>query len=90
MPHIGINTPIIETLTNLSKHIQCLACILHPRFVALLLTGRTEAHHAQRILRDDNRQPLRSNRTSRVLMQRLLKEFSRIHKLLTAVPDRFR
>jgi len=89
MPHIGVNTSIIKTLPNLSKHIQRLAGILHPRLMALLLTRRTETHHAQRILGDDDRQPLRSNRASRVLVQRLFEEFGRIHKLLAAVPDRF-
>jgi hypothetical protein len=90
MPHIRINTPIIKTLPNLSKHIQCLAGILHPRLMALLLPRRTEAHHAQRILSNDDRQPLRGDCASRVLVQRLLKEFGRIHKFLAAVADRFR
>ena len=90
MSHIGINTPIIKTLPNLSKHIQRLAGILHPRLVRLLLSGRTKAHHAQRILRDDDRQPLCSDRTPRVLVQRLLEELGGIHKLLPPVPDRFR
>ena len=90
MPHVGINAPIIKTLPNLSKHVQRLAGILHPRLVALLFSRRTKAHHAQRILRDDDRQPLRGNRTSRVLVQRFLEEFGRIHKLLAPVSDRLR
>ena len=90
MPHVGINTPIIKTLPNLSKHIQRLAGILHARLMALLFPGRAKTHHAQRILRDDDREPLRRDRTPGVLVQRLFEELGRIHKLLPPVPDRFR
>jgi hypothetical protein len=85
MPHISINTPIVQALPDLRKHLQGLTGILHPRLVALGLAGRAETHDTKRVLGDDDREALGRDGARGVLVERLLVKLGRIDKLLPAL-----